>query len=198
MCKEAFNFDCSYFGNGTDTDVAMLKLLLDTYKNDSLQADKHPDFPTYILSLVGDEGLAFVRESVRYNSPFTAISTRGVLDFFTNELAGMGLDPDRYYPKGGMSEYIRKMLTNATEAGVKIYRSEPVQSIESDLKNPNAPFIIKTPHFFFQADKVLSSIDPLALIDVKGNVAEKIKEAKEFKVKVNEAWYNRAAKNNVH
>lgn len=176
MCKAAFHNVTCY--NNTDTDKAMLQKLLDFYHQYPVLAGKHPDFPTYILSMFGDEGLAFIRESVRYNSPFTSVSTQGVLDFFTNELSGMGLDPERSYPKGGMSEYINKMLARANQNGVRIFRNETVLQIQSD----NKKFYIKTPNYLFQAGRVLSSIDPLSFKDVTGNIAETIKSAPEFQV----------------
>lgn len=86
MCHEAFyNLTCDYPDYPNDTDKAMLSILLNKYINNRTIALEYPDFPNYILSEFGDEGLAFIRESVRYNSPFTSVSIQGILDFFINE-----------------------------------------------------------------------------------------------------------------
>ena len=183
MCHTAFrNLTCEYPNQSNDTDKAMLSLLLQNYNTNKSVAFEYADFPNYISSLFGDEGLAFIRESVRYNSPFTSVSTHSMLDFFTNELKAMGLDPDRFYPVGGMSEYITRMLAYARKHHVRIYQGEPVLKIDSESSRSGELFVVRTPRYIFRAKSVLCAIDPANLRDVTGNIAEKLTAAPEFKV----------------
>ncbi|UJR18945.1 hypothetical protein I4U23_022075 [Adineta vaga] len=181
MCKTVFqNLTCEYADYSHDTDKALLSILLKTYHANKSVAFEYPDFPNYILSLFGDEGLAFIRESVRYNSLFTSVSIHSILDFFTNELRAMGLDPDRYYAAGGMSQYIDKMLAHAKKANVRIYRNEPVLRIDFDSVRDR--FVIASSNYTFYAQSVLCAIDPINLRNVHGSIADSITSAPEFNV----------------
>lgn len=197
MCQKAFrNLTCEYPNFGNDTDKAILSHLLNVYNENKSIALEFPDFPTYILSTFGDEGLAFIRESVRYNSPFTSVSVHGIMDFFNNELRGKGLDPDRFYPRGGMSQYIEKMLAHSNRSKVKIFSGEPVVTIDFEQTVDSGTFLIGTPEKKFRAKSVLCAIDPLNLRTVKGNIADILNSAPELKVilpkklAIVTAWWN--------
>eukprot|EP00301_Raphidiophrys_heterophryoidea_P005701 c12362_g1_i2.p1 GENE.c12362_g1_i2~~c12362_g1_i2.p1 ORF type:complete len:608 (+),score=98.41 c12362_g1_i2:122-1945(+) len=187
MCREAFaGLNCDIGGETTPPDTAMLQKLVQAYEQNKSIASQFVDFPNYIMSIFGDEGLAFIRESVRYNSPFKSVSTQGILDFFNIEFRDMVLDPDRYYPEGGMSQYIIRMAAAAQQHGSVIYMSEPVISINevtirSHRKHVKG-FELLTPHYAFTAERVLCAIDPLHLRAVTGDIAQQIITAPEFNV----------------
>lgn len=183
MCRKAFhNLTCEYPSYPYDTDKAILSILLDTYNANKSVAFEHADFPHYVAWLFGDEGLAFIRESVRYNSLFTSVSIQGILDFFNHELLDKGLDPDRFYVSGGMSQYITKMLAFANQSNVQIYSSEPVLTINFDSSVKNDGFLITTPNYVFRAESVLCAIDPINLRTVRGDVVDSLTAAPEFNV----------------
>lgn len=178
MCETVFrNLNCS-LGNSTETDMDLLALLVQTYLQNRTVVSHYADFPTYIQSMFGDEGLAFIRESIRYNSPFTSVSSQGILEFFINEFRDMGLDPERYYPAGGMSQYIIKMLDHAKRHNVKFHLNHTVHSI--DYSDSDYRFIISTDKHKILAGRVLCAIDPYHFRMLKGNVALKIQAAEEF------------------
>ncbi|OWA50772.1 hypothetical protein BV898_15278 [Hypsibius exemplaris] len=193
MCLELFpTMNCRPDGKHS-TEQLMLAELLRLHAEGKHLASVHPDLPTLLLEMFGDEGLAFLRECVRYNSVFTSVSVHGILDFFSEDLRATSFDPKRLYPKGGMSEFIKRMLAVAVRSGLRIHRGEPVERVAT---NRDGSFQVDTKRYSIRAEKVLCSIDPLGFTNVQGDVADRIKSSQQFRfiapktLAIVTAWWN--------
>jgi hypothetical protein len=194
MCKEVFrDISCD---TEKDTDVQILTSLVEMYQHNKSIADAYPNFPAYVAGIYGDEGLAFIKDTVRYLSPFESVSVQSLMDFWYREFRDMELDPTRYYPEGGMSQYIFRMKQRAEAAGARLFMHEPVLSIDSEIQNGKEIFIVGTNKRVFKAPNVINAIDPMPFRHMSGSIAETIQSASEFntlkpmKLAIVTMWWN--------
>ncbi|OQV25469.1 hypothetical protein BV898_00410 [Hypsibius exemplaris] len=173
MCRDVFpSANCSN-DSSAPTDERMFSILSRLREERPHLIDAHPDFPTLLHSLFGDEGVAFF-EANSYHSLVSSISNQAALDFIESEEGTFGA---LSYPLGGMSQYIIRMLERAITDGLRLFRSEPAVSIES---RADGTFVVETTTLSITADRVLCAVDPLGFAGISGNVAERVKASPEF------------------
>ena len=106
--------------------------------------------------------------------------------------------------KGGMTQFIIRMMRIALANNLRKWNSEPVSSIST---LPDGSFKVITKSFVIRAPRVICSIDPTGFPGVSGNVADLIQAAPEFQailpVQVatvaawwNERWWEKSAYHN--
>ncbi len=83
---------------------------------------------------------------------------------------------DYSYPKGGMSEFIRLMASNAEKAGVRIFTSDAVASIERS----KGGFRLLTNEHEVSAEKLVIAVDAGAFKWIRGDLAADIQAQQEF------------------
>ena len=153
-------------------DQGMLKKLQQLHQTSPHLLENHADFPSLIISHFGAEGLAYLREN-GYHSLFSAVAHHAILDFIASDEWG-----PLSYPVGGMSQFVTRMLRNATALGMRIFHNEPVNKINTETSEK---FAIETATLSINAEKVLCSIDPLGFAGVTGNIAETVKGSPAFR-----------------
>ena len=183
MCHQVFpQLTCEYPGYTNNTHQAMISIVKETYEANTSIADQYFDYPNLIASIFGDEGLEFIRESFRFVSFHTSVSVHSILDYLYNEIYTTTNSHIRYYPVGGMSQFINRMLDHANRSNVRIFSSQPVHEIYTQSSDGDTLFHIKTKNHLFKATSVLCAIDPIHLRDVRGNIADSITEMPHFKM----------------
>jgi protoporphyrinogen oxidase len=137
-------------------------------------ADKYPDFRSYVRAVLGPEEYQFMADIFRFRGDFTyPLSARGYLDFLDEDW-DVCCTPS--YPVGGMSEFIRRMEARVRVAGVRIYTGEPVRTIDGG----NPTYRIATPGYNATASRLVIAIDAVAFKHVGGEVAAKIQAQQQF------------------
>ena len=97
--------------------------------------DSHPNQKSYIRSVIGDTGFQFLHDMKRFKADFTySLSAKGYIDRLEEEYT---YAYDHRYPIGGMSKFVRKMARKATFYGARIFKSEPIDSINKDMLTYN-------------------------------------------------------------
>jgi hypothetical protein len=132
--------------------------------------DTYPDFESYVVDVVGQEGYEFLRDMSRFRADFEyALDARGYLDWLDEEwdvcCAGS-------YPVGGMSAFIDGMAAAVEQDGGRIFTSESVSAIR---RVEGGGYQLDTSTHSVTANKVVIAIPPLALDQVEGDVVEEIR-----------------------
>ena len=132
----------------------LYKRILNSSERDNILS--HPNLRSYILSVIGDVGLKYLKEMTRFKGDFEiSRSASSYIDYID---ADFNLDYDNdLYPVGGMSEFPKKMLMRAMQKGAQIFRSEPILSIE---KISPAYFMMHSKNFVIQAENIILAIPP--------------------------------------
>ena len=159
--------------NNMSTSDLMFEMLLNLTKSPSgLELIRsYPDIVSLVTKLFGDEGLAYLRETFTDDITYS-ISTQDLLELFGAE-TGMV----KQYPEGGMSEFVTRMMNNATANQAQIWRGEPVLSIST---LPNKKFRVVTKSLVINSTKIVCSMYPVAFNDVSGNVVDTLKATPQF------------------
>jgi hypothetical protein len=136
--------------------------------------DKYPDFRSYVRAVLTAEEYQFMADIFRFRGDFTyPLSARGYLDFLDEDW-DVCCTPS--YPVGGMSEFIRRMEQRARAAGVRIFTSQPVITVDGNSGN----YKIATPGYNATANRLVIAIDANAFKKVGGTVAAKIQAQQQF------------------
>ena len=137
----------------------------------------HPNLVSYALSVIGDVGLTYLREMTKYKGDLEIpISAKSYIDWLEAE---WNLDyDDDLYVEGGMSQFPKKMLIKAVNNGARIFRSEPVSSIEKISSNN---LRLHSKNYLVKAENIVISIPPHEYKHINGNVIQSIVSQEEFK-----------------
>ncbi len=150
-----------------DTETALYDAI--RFSPERANAANYADFPAYVKAVVGDEGLAFLHDMSRFRADFNyALDPAGYLDYLDEEW-DVCCTPS--YPVGGMSTFVTGMASSAEAAGVRIYTSEPVSSIN----RAEGGYELVTATMTVHADKVVVAVPPIALNWITGDVVDDIK-----------------------
>lgn len=164
--------------------------LYDLLLKNRKSADQAPDLLSFIKSVVGDKGLEFLKSTSRFRGDYKhPISAGNYLDTTREELK---LSSINVYPVGGMSAFIRGMEKRLIERGVRIYRSEPIISLEQQ-RSKN--FKLRSKTFNIASQYVAIATPPSGFNHIKGELADKLRSTKEYKsilaipiVVINQWW----------
>ena len=140
-------------------------------------ANKYPDFRSYVRAVVGEENYSFLTDMLRFRGDFTyPLSAQGYLGWLDEDW-DVCCTPS--YPVGGMSEFIRRMEQKAIEAGVRIYKSQPALEI---ARTPGAGgrYRIVTPQYSVTAARLVIAVDAEAFKKVGGDIGGAIQAQPQF------------------
>lgn len=177
-----------------DRETVIYDLLRASPERATLPNPRYPDFVSYVKQVAGEEPYNFLRDMSRFRADFEyPLDARGYLDYLDQEWDTC-CQPQ--YPKGGMSSFIRGMEREAVAGGVRIFKGEPVLSINSQ----QGRYEIKTDKRTLTTSKVIIGAPPEGMAKISGDVAERIKSQAPFQqiigVKVvtitqwwNDAWW---------
>lgn len=174
---------------GGDTETALYDAL--RLGPERANTGNYADFPAYVRAVAGEDGYQFLRDMSRFRADFEyALDAEGYLDYLDEEW-DVCCTPS--YPVGGMTSFILGMEAAATAAGARIFKGEAVTSI---AKGDDSYFITTT-NRSVDAAKVVIAVPPIALNNIGGDVAERIKAQPEFQaitavkvVTVTQWWEN--------
>lgn len=134
----------------------------------------YADFRSYIRAIVGGEGWEFLHDMSRFRADFEyPLDARGYLDYLDEEWDAC-CTPS--YPVGGMSSFIRGMEAKAIESGARIFKGEPVASIDKIGDR----YFIRTAKQTVNAQKIVVAVPPAAFDHIKGDVAERIQAQAQY------------------
>jgi hypothetical protein len=137
-------------------------------------AGNYPDMRSYMRATVGGENHQFLSDVFRFRGDFTLpVSARSYLDFLDEDW-DVCCTPS--YPVGGMSAFIRGMEQRASQAGVRIYKSEPA----IEINGTNGGYQIVTPTYNVRANRLVIAVDADAFKKVGGTVASRIQTQPQF------------------
>jgi glycine/D-amino acid oxidase-like deaminating enzyme len=138
---------------------------------------KYPDFRSYVRAVAGDQGYRFLSDVFRFRADFEyPLDARGYLDYLDEEW-DVCCTPS--YPVGGMSEFIRRMEQRATQAGVRIFKSEPVSDV-SRSAGRGGRYFITTARYNATANRLVIAIDAEAFKRIGGNIATELQAQPQF------------------
>jgi glycine/D-amino acid oxidase-like deaminating enzyme len=138
--------------------------------------EKYPDFPSYVRATIGSEGYHYLLDVSRFRGDFAyPLDAKGYMDWLDEESK---LDTSRAaYPVGGMSEFIRRMAHAAEAAGVRIFVSEPVVS----LNQAGSLYEAMTRSYRVRARQVIIAVDADALRFIGGDIVEEIRATPQYR-----------------
>ncbi len=137
-------------------------------------ASTYPDFRAYVRDVAGDEEYWFLHDMSRFRADFEyPLDARGYLDYLDEE---WDVCCTASYPVGGMSAFIRGMETKSTEAGARVFKGEPVLSIDK----VGTTYRLVTANRTVNATKVVIAVPPDGLRHIEGDVSERIQAQQQF------------------
>jgi hypothetical protein len=140
-------------------------------------ASKYPDYRSYVRAVLGEENYTFLTEVFRFRGDFTyPLSAQGYLGFLDEDW-DVCCTPS--YPIGGMSEFIRRMEQRSLQAGVRIFKSQPVLEISGGPGNTDR-YRIMTPQYVATARRLVIAVDVEAFKKVGGDIAAAIQAQPQF------------------
>ncbi len=184
-------YDTSEFTTSDVEDALFAKLR----SRDRLEAGL--EFPSYVRKAVGDEGFDYLWDTARFRGDYAyPMDAKGYLDWLDYDW-DLGAE---LYPKGGMSEFIRRMARRASGGGVRLFLNEKVERVESVPSG----FKITTAKRKVHPGSVILAVSANGLSQIGGDVVERITNSSEFESLVGvrvvtitqwwpEAWWSVAA-----
>ena len=147
--------------------------------------ERYPSLRAYAEKVIGAEGCAFLHETYRFRADLEYdLNARAYLDYLDEENDAGAICPSGHcqslYPVGGMSAYTRAMEQRVRELGAQIHLDEAVLSID---KSP-AGYLIKTPRRAITAGTLAIALPPVALAEVQGEIADRIRAQPEYQALV--------------
>jgi len=118
--------------------------------------------PDY-AQLIRDTNVGFMGDYIKSNDACSYFATQYIQ---YNNL-------DEGYPVGGMTEFCRREMANATGNGVTYYYNEPVLSIDH-ATGKGYRYIVQTSRRAILANDIILNLGPDNIAKLKGDVAEKI------------------------
>lgn len=159
---------------GGDTETALYDTLRGVTGAARPTAVNFPDFRSYIRATVGPEEFQFLHDVSRFRADFEApLDAEGYLDYLDEEW-DVCCQPS--YPVGGMSQFIVGMEEAAADDGARIFKGEPVSSINREAGGYRIVSSGRTIH----ATKVVIAVPPTALQWISGDVVTEIKAKAEL------------------
>ena len=159
-----------------DPDIDQESFLYDVLRfgSEREHAGGYADFPTYVRSVVGQDGYWYLHDMSRFRGDFEySLDARGYLDWLDEE---WDVCCTASYPRGGMSAFIFGMEREAAADGARIYKSDPVARID---RVPSGYRLNTANHVVF-AKKLVIAVPPDGMKWIGGAVAEAIKAQPEF------------------
>lgn len=133
------------------------------------------DLRGYTRGVVGDEGYAFLHDMFRFRSDFEyPIDARAYMDYLDEE---WDVCCTLYYPRGGMSEFMRRLADGAKQRGVRIFTGEPVASID---RAAGGGYTLSTAQHTVRARKVIVTVPPEGFKWIKGDIAAEIQARPQY------------------
>jgi len=161
-----------YDHQASDIETQLLEQLLRS--PDRQKVDQYPDFKSYVIKVVGNDGFQFLHDMSRFRGDFEyAISARGYLYFLAEEI---NLCCQTFYPIGGMSAFVRALEAKARASGVRFFVGETVISIN----RVQGVYQLTTGRRNVAANRIILAVPPVGLNHIAGEVTERIKAQPQF------------------
>lgn len=156
-----------------DAPTQLLQLLLNSAHRQDI--DQYPDFKSYVVSVLGLSGFEYLRDMSRFRGNYEyALSARAYLEFLQEDI---GVCCVASYPVGGMSAFIRALARKAQDHGVRIYKEEPVTSINKAAQH----YVLKTTRHVVRSERVVITVPPKAFDHIKGDIARAVQSQPQYK-----------------
>lgn len=148
------------------------KLLHSPETND---AWRYPSFVDFAQSILSKEAFLFLHDMSRFKEDyFYGFNALAYVEYLLHDEQNCCVPS---YPIGGMSAFVQEMAKRASLAGARIFKSEPVLSIN---KNGDGRYVVETPSYRVRSDKVVIAADKIGVEKIEGTIAHEIKKAPEF------------------
>jgi hypothetical protein len=136
---------------------------------------KHQAIEDYALELLDSEQFQYLKDTSRFRADFTSkVDARSYVDYAREEWDNCCTP---FYPIGGMSEFILRMLADARGHGGRAFSSEAVKSMDKSGDR----YHLSTSRRRVIANRIVIAVPPLGLKQIGGTVANRIKDKPQFK-----------------
>lgn len=137
---------------------------------------KYSSFRDYINAVVGASGFDYLHDMTRFRADFEyPLDAGSYLDYLDTEWDVCCVAS---YPIGGMSAFIQGMEGRALASGVRIFKSEPIATINRAGKSG---YVLRSQLHNITAKNVVIAVPPGAFPHIGGDVAKRITQQKAFK-----------------
>ncbi len=135
----------------------------------------YQDFRSYVAAVVTPAGLDYLRDMTRFRADFEyPLDARSYMDYLDEE---WDVCCAASYPIGGMSAFIHAMEARALASGVRIFKSEAIQSIQHASKGA---YLLLSKQHRIKAKQLVIAVPPQAFKWIKGDVAQEITRQSAF------------------
>ena len=158
----------------TDYEYQLIKTLFSSPERKNIV--NYPSLRSYVESTVGHAGFKYLLDMTRFKSDYLySLSAQDWVDWLENEYT---YDYDPRYPVGGMSTYIKTMLSRATESGARIFKPEKISKINTD---GYGGYRLSSRKKKVNANKIILAVPAQALSKIEGDVVDDIVSQDPFK-----------------
>lgn len=175
---------------GGDVEYAAYLQLFAIAKDPATDFSRFPDWATYIQANLGQTAYEYMRDVTRFRgemvlhasdvaprADFAMVAdVKGFVDFLDTEFNDRGRP---FYPVGSMQALTVGMATKSMERGVRVYRSQPVLSVDRS----GTSYSLTTPTYRIRTARVILAVPPIALNGIRGDVIDAIRSQPEYNFK---------------
>ncbi|UJR17156.1 hypothetical protein I4U23_004052 [Adineta vaga] len=176
MCSKSYtDLVCTDDTNGFNVQDQLWNKLLEEYGKNSFNSYQFADVNAFCRYLLGDEGTDYLKDSFRFRADFLSTDVSSYMEFLKQDF---NLNQPIYYPHQGLSEIVKRMISNATNLNnAQLYLNEPVIEINENI---DQSFTIKTTNYQIISQQLIIAIPPIGWKDIQGSIANEIKSSKYF------------------